>query len=196
METAPLCQWLSPHEITGNKWCLKVTYFQLFNRVSRHDYVKCILSLYSCIFMLNKAFGSWNLSIITVGSLLERFIASRNQRIVLCNLHFHKFTLYCGIRFMHTLSIKIYFLVCIFSSLIVLYHTRTCVYNTYVFYIFIVETWKFMGYSIQKYMMTSSNGSIFRVTGHLWGEFKGPRWIPRTKASDAALWCFLWSASE
>ena len=22
------------------------------------------------------------------------------------------------------------------------------------------------------------------------------RWIPRTKASDAALWCFLWSASE
>ena len=23
-----------------------------------------------------------------------------------------------------------------------------------------------------------------------------PRWIPRTKASDAELWCFLWSASE
>ena len=35
------------------------------------------------------------------------------------------------------------------------------------------------------YMMTSSNGSIFRVTGHLCGEFTGPRWIPRTKASDA-----------
>ena len=46
--------------------------------------------------------------------------------------------------------------------------------------------------------MTSSNGSIFRVTGHLCGEFTGPRWsprwIPRTKASDAELWCFLWSA--
>ena len=45
-------------------------------------------------------------------------------------------------------------------------------------------------------MMTSSNGSIFRVTGHLCGESTGPRCIPRTKASDAELWCFLWSASE
>ena len=40
------------------------------------------------------------------------------------------------------------------------------------------------------------NGNIVRVTGHLCGEFTGPRWIPRTKASDAMLWCFLWSASE
>ena len=30
----------------------------------------------------------------------------------------------------------------------------------------------------------------------LCGEFTGPRWIPRTKASDAELWCFLWSAPE
>ena len=45
-------------------------------------------------------------------------------------------------------------------------------------------------------MVTSSNGNIFRVTGHLCGEFTGPRWIPRTKASEAELWCFLWSASE
>ena len=45
-------------------------------------------------------------------------------------------------------------------------------------------------------MMTSSNGNIFRVTGHLCGEFTGLRWIPHTKASDAELWCFLWSASE
>ena len=43
-------------------------------------------------------------------------------------------------------------------------------------------------------MMTSSNGSIFRVTGPFCGEFTGHRWIPRTKASDAELWCFLWSA--
>ena len=43
-------------------------------------------------------------------------------------------------------------------------------------------------------MMTSSNGNIFRVTGHLCGVFTGPRWIPRTKASGAELWCFLWSA--
>ena len=39
-------------------------------------------------------------------------------------------------------------------------------------------------------MMTSSNGNIFRVTGPLCGEFTGHRWIPRTKASDAELWCF------
>ena len=45
-------------------------------------------------------------------------------------------------------------------------------------------------------MMTPSNGNIFRVTGHLCGEFTGPRWIPRTKASDAELWSFLWSASD
>ena len=40
-------------------------------------------------------------------------------------------------------------------------------------------------------MMTSSNGNIFRVTGHLCGEFTGPRWIPRTKASDAELGVFF-----
>ena len=40
------------------------------------------------------------------------------------------------------------------------------------------------------YMMTSSNGNIFRVTSPLCGEFTGP------KASDAEFWCFLWSASE
>ena len=46
------------------------------------------------------------------------------------------------------------------------------------------------------HMMTSSNGNIFRVTGLLCGEFTGDRWIPRTKASDAELWCFRWSACE
>ena len=39
--------------------------------------------------------------------------------------------------------------------------------------------------SMGNIMMTSSNGSIFRVTGPLCGEFTGHRWIPRTKASDA-----------
>ena len=47
-----------------------------------------------------------------------------------------------------------------------------------------------------KCMMTSSNGNTFRVTDHLCGEFTGHRWIPRTKASDAELWCFLWSPPE
>ena len=39
--------------------------------------------------------------------------------------------------------------------------------------------------------MTSWNGNIFRVTGHLCWEFTGHRWIPRTKASDTELWCFF-----
>ena len=34
----------------------------------------------------------------------------------------------------------------------------------------------------------------FRIAGLLRGEFTGHRWIPRTKASEAELWCFLWSA--
>ena len=46
------------------------------------------------------------------------------------------------------------------------------------------------------FMITSSNWNIFRVTGPLCREFTGRWWIPRTKASDAELWCFLWSASE
>ena len=45
-----------------------------------------------------------------------------------------------------------------------------------------------------KVIMTSSNGNIFRVTGPLCGVFIGHRWIPRIKAIDAELWCFLWSA--
>ena len=45
-------------------------------------------------------------------------------------------------------------------------------------------------------MMTLSNRNIFRVTGPLCGEFTGDRWIPHTKASDAELRCFLWSAPQ
>ena len=61
------------------------------------------------------------------------------------------------------------------------------------------EYWSYqcsMWMLIWKYMMTSSKGNSFRVTGHLCGEFTAPQWIPRTKASDAELWCFLWFASE
>ena len=45
-------------------------------------------------------------------------------------------------------------------------------------------------------MMTSSIGSIFRITGPLFREFTGYRWIPLTKASDVELWCFVRSARE
>ena len=40
-------------------------------------------------------------------------------------------------------------------------------------------------------MMTSSNGSIFRRTGPLCGEFTGHRWIPLTKASAASFDVFF-----
>ena len=33
-------------------------------------------------------------------------------------------------------------------------------------------------YNALYHIVTSSNGNIFRVTGHLCGEFTGPRWIP------------------
>ena len=38
--------------------------------------------------------------------------------------------------------------------------------------------------ALKRNMMTSSNENIFRVTGPLYGEFTGHRWIPLTKASD------------
>ena len=45
-------------------------------------------------------------------------------------------------------------------------------------------------------IIKSSNGNILHVTGLLWGESTGNRWIPLTKASGVELWCFLWSAPE
>ena len=45
-------------------------------------------------------------------------------------------------------------------------------------------------------MMKSPNGNNFRVTGHLYGEFIVHRWNPRTEASDAEHWWFLWSVPE
>ena len=69
-----------------------------------------------------------------------------------------------------------------------------------VYWHFLENTWKECHVStfgmLMYLMMTSSNGNIFRVTGHLYGEFTGPQWIPRTKASDTDLWCFLWCAPE
>ena len=63
----------------------------------------------------------------------------------------------------------------------------------------LIVFYKYITYVILNFghnMMTSSNGNIFRVTGHLCGEFTGHRWIPHTKASDAELWCFLGFAHE
>ena len=46
------------------------------------------------------------------------------------------------------------------------------------------------------YMMTSSRGNIFRVTGPFFGESTSHQWIPLTEAGDTALRYFLLSASE
>ena len=61
--------------------------------------------------------------------------------------------------------------------------------------------WRHQGTHVTSYnegwdMRMPSNGNIFRVTGLLCGEFTGHPLIPRTKASDAELWCFLWSTPE
>ena len=50
--------------------------------------------------------------------------------------------------------------------------------------------------STRKHHMTSSNGTFFALVAFCVGEFTGHRWILRKKASDADLWCFLWSALE
>ena len=76
---------------------------------------------------------------------------------------------------------------CLAGCLSILKHQR-CNYWSLV--------WEKKLFHLTFYMMTSSNGNIFRVTGHLCGEYTGLRWIPRTKASDAELWCFLWSVSK
>ena len=48
----------------------------------------------------------------------------------------------------------------------------------------------------EHFMMTSSSGNNFRVTGPLWGESIGHWLIPRIKPSDAELSCLLWSVPE
>ena len=68
--------------------------------------------------------------------------------------------------------------------------------NVQIYTVLSDEPAPFSGLEHLQAMMTSSNGNIFRVTGHLCGKFTGPRWISRTKASDAELWCFLWFTPE
>ena len=66
--------------------------------------------------------------------------------------------------------------------------TRAFCYQIDALYDFSIFLWCIYSYSWSLVlMMASSNGNIFRVTGHLCGEFTGHRWIPRTKTSDAEL---------
>ena len=49
-----------------------------------------------------------------------------------------------------------------------------------------------------RFMMTSSNGNIFRVTGPLYGEFTGHWWIPRTKGQwrGALMFSLIWGLNK
>ena len=44
--------------------------------------------------------------------------------------------------------------------------------------------------------LASSNKNIFYITGPLWWESTGDRWIPLTKVSNAERWCILVCAPE
>ena len=54
--------------------------------------------------------------------------------------------------------------------------------GTYIFLIWVIIT------SGIGFMMTSLNWNIFRVTGLLWRESTGHRWIPLTETRDTELW--------
>ena len=56
-------------------------------------------------------------------------------------------------------------------------HSKVC-RKTYTQWIPIITTIKHMYISMHNYMMASSNGNIFRVTGPLCGEFTGPGEFP------------------
>ena len=79
------------------------------------------------------------------------------------------------------------------SSSAILHVLTICSINI-VFHDVQSQFWKMLGNA--NIHETSSNGNISHVTGHLCGEFTGHRWIRPTKASDARLWCFLWSGPE
>ena len=45
-------------------------------------------------------------------------------------------------------------------------------------------------------VMDVMHRNIFRVTGPLWGESIGHRWIHFREGKNAELWCFLWKTPE
>ena len=50
-------------------------------------------------------------------------------------------------------------------------------------------------FSWWRHQMETFSALLALCAGNLRGIHR-PRWIPRTKASDGELWCFLWSAPE
>ena len=139
---------------------------------------------------------SWARYVLSIVSISKKIDLSEQEYTGSCLEFSRAFSVQCITAFLWKLAV----------SLLWFPHTweRHECYNTPVFAILQVHSTKIhmicalCGFGIDWFypysMMTSSNGTVFRVTGPLCGEFPGQRWIPRTKASDAELWCFLWSA--
>ena len=94
-----------------------------------------------------------------------------------------------------TISAKLIYYHLYFVKILDIYYTGVTDSRTHLF-IYVEESIPGVLQSVAIIMMTSSNENIFRVTGPSCGAFIGHRLIPLTKASDAELWCFLWSAAE
>ena len=73
------------------------------------------------------------------------------------------------------------------------FNNSTCVNN---FQLFQVRCTHGQWQARQHCMMMSSNGNFFHITGLLRREATSQQRSPHTKASDAELWCFLWSTLE
>ena len=57
--------------------------------------------------------------------------------------------------------------------------------------------WPFDSICSHRSMMRSWHGNAFCITGPLWGESTGDRWIPITKTSDVEPWFFpCWSMNR
>ena len=71
--------------------------------------------------------------------------------------------------------------------------TMICLYYTYPYCVLVssISKWCVLWHDTNpwwRHQMETFSALLALVRGHLW--------IPRTKASDAELWCFRWSASE
>ena len=79
-----------------------------------------------------------------------------------------------------------------FSALLALTLKHKCRHFDEIFITGCTESCQNDNFRCSQWLKFHQNDNIsFSV--NLCGEFTGYRWIPHTKASDAELWCFLWS---
>ena len=94
------------------------------------------------------------------------------QMILPLNSYIMLSTLYCHIPYMLSLIFSLTVVLWLFSTVSVNFATLPSSYDDVIKWKHFLRYWIFVR------------------------EFTGHRWIPCTKASDAELWCFLWSAPE